>query len=348
MKKVDLLIINNCPSFYKINLYNEIANRCDIFVVFLALTNQVVITDDYKKQIKFPFKVINEFQIEKRNRLLTFLKLIFLCTTIRFKRVLLGGYDNPETFLLPFFFNKKGNVLQCESNIIQSSIRGYKKYIKQILFSRYSIVLPSGKLHSDLFKALNFNGLLVETKGVGIINKEISRNMICHMNKNNAELSYIYIGRLINLKNVRSLIEEFNVNKRNLTIVGDGPLQAELRSLASDNISFTGFVANDKLRELYLKHDVFILPSLQEAWGVVVEEAIYWGLPVIVSDAVGSQIELVAEPQTGIIYKLSDNMALSKSITLMEKHFYFYKKNVVAYDFDKKDVTQVNAYLSLL
>lgn len=348
MKKVDFLIINNCPSFYKINLYNKIAERCNIFVVFLALTNQVVITDDYKKQIRFPYKVINEFQIEKRCKLLTLLKLIFLCVTIRFKYIIIGGYDNIETFVLPFFLDKKKCVLQCESNILQSSINGYKRYIKRILLLRYSIVLPSGKLHSDLFNALNFNGLSIETKGVGIINKDITRSIIYSKKKNNNPLKYIYIGRLIPLKNVRHLIEEFNVNNMSLTIVGDGPLTVELRALANDNIHFTGFVANDKLGELYLQHDVFILPSLQEPWGLVVEEALYWGLPVIVSEAVGCQTELVTEPQTGIVYKLSDNMALSNAITMIEERFDFYKTNVISFDFEKKDIEQVNVYLGLL
>lgn len=348
MKKVDLLIVNNCPSFYKINLYNELAKQCDILVIFLALTNQVVITDDYKKQIKFPFRVMNEIQIEKRCRLITFLRLILFCANVKFRRLIIGGYDNFETFLLPFIWSKKKNVLQCESNIMESVVSGCKGYIKRVLFSRYSIVLPSGKLHWEIFKALNYKGICKLTKGVGIIHKDALRNFVFERKSDFSSLKYIYVGRIITLKNIRNLIEVFNENRLSLTIVGDGPLALELQSIANNNICFRGFVANDKLGELYMQHDVFILPSFQEPWGLVVEEAINWGLPVIVSDAVGSQTEMVLEPQTGIVFCLSDSMGLSKAIAAMEENYEFYKSNVMSFDFDQKDREQLNAYLSLL
>lgn len=348
MKKIDFLIINNCPSFYKINLYNELAKKCDILVVFLALTKQVVITDDYKKQIKFPFRVINEIQIERRCRVATILKLVLLCANLKFERLVIGGYDNIETFLLPFIFSRKKNVLQCESNIRESVVSGCKGYVKRILFSRYSAVLPSGKLHSEIFKILNYRGICRITKGVGIIHRDTLRKPVTRRESDLSSLKYIYVGRLIALKNVRNLIDEFNKNRLSLTVVGDGPLALELQAMAHDNICFRGFIANDRLGELYAQHDVLILPSLQEAWGLVVEEAIYWGLPVIVSDAVGSQTEMVIEPQTGTVFSLSDSRGLSKAIAIMEKNYDLYKSNVISFDFDKKDSEQINSYLSLL
>ena len=52
-KNVDILIINNCPSFYKINLYNELSKHCSIHVIFIGLTDQVVINKSVIDDICF-------------------------------------------------------------------------------------------------------------------------------------------------------------------------------------------------------------------------------------------------------------------------------------------------------
>lgn len=72
--------------------------------------------------------------------------------------------------------------------------------------------------------------------------------------------------------------------------------------MAKDNIRFLGHVPNDSLPEIYERHDVFILPSRYEPWGLVVEEALFRGLPVIASDKVGSAADMVAALETGAVF----------------------------------------------
>ena len=74
-ENIDILIVNNAPAFYKINLYNELAKKSKIHVVFLALTNQVVIADTLKDDIHFSYEIISSCQIEFRKKLESFLKL---------------------------------------------------------------------------------------------------------------------------------------------------------------------------------------------------------------------------------------------------------------------------------
>lgn len=61
----DLTILNNCPSFYKINLYNEISLKKKIFVIFLGYSEHVVIDDEFDNHINFDYIVLNKFQLEK-------------------------------------------------------------------------------------------------------------------------------------------------------------------------------------------------------------------------------------------------------------------------------------------
>lgn len=345
-KDIDLLIVNNCPAFYKINLYNELARRCSLHVVFLALTNQVVILDDYKRQMHFSYSVIAEVQIEERDKWRCFIQLYRTVKQLNYKKIIFGGYDCVEFFFLPFLLRKSSSVLQCESSVYESRVSGIKGKIKKILFSRFAFVLPSGTPHRLLFETLCYKGKIIQTGGVGIFNKaERTRRGATNQPR---VWKFLYVGRLIPLKNLDWLIEQFNKNGEQLSLVGTGELENELKRKAGPNIRFYGFVPNHQLGEFYRQHDVFILPSVSETWGVVVEEAIYWGVPVIVNSQVGCQVEMVARPGTGIVVDMKKENALREAIGKMKQFYTAYKEKVNAFDFDKRDEGQIQAYLNTL
>ena len=138
---------------------------------------------------------------------------------------------------------------------------------------------PSGTPHKRLLDKLKLKGPQYITGSVGIFRKE---GVEYHSPQ--SPLRFLYVGRLTAVKNLPVLIDCFNRNGLPLTIVGGGEDEATLKAIAAPNIRFTGFIANEYLSEIYESHDVFILPSLSEPWGLVVEEALYRGLPCIVSD----------------------------------------------------------------
>ncbi len=345
-QKFDILVINNAPAFYKINLYNELAKKCSIHVVFLALTDQVVIGDNYKHEIRFSFEILYENHIDFRNKYLSFFKLYSICRKYNFKKIIYGGYDTFECFFLPFFTDWEKNCIQFESSIKESKVTGYISIIKRILLRRFSIALPSAKLQSAVFVALNFRGKIIETTGVGIFYKT---NIDCNkINTFQSQRRYLYVGRLINVKNVNLLIETFNCLNKPLTIVGAGELEYDLKQKANKNITFSGFVPNEDINKWYLNHDVFILPSFVEPWGLVVEEAIYFGLPVIVSEAVGCLEEIVIKPNTGLLFSPYNQASLVEAIDKVESNYDLYKSNCLKYDFEKRDLIQLESYLQIL
>ena len=125
-------------------------------------------------------------------------------------------------------------------------------------------------------------------------------------------------------------------------------MEQQLKAKAKENIHFVGFVENEKLSTVYQDHDVFILPSRSEVWGLVVEEAIYWGLPVVVSDRGGAYRDMVEKPKTGLVFELDNRDSFNNALKEIENNYSFYKKNADRFDFDKRDECQVNAYLKLI
>jgi glycosyltransferase involved in cell wall biosynthesis len=322
-----------------------LSKKINIHVIFLALTDQVVISEKFRSEIKFPYHIISNKQIEKRNIIISMIKVVGLLNKLKFKKIIFGGYDNLETLLLPFFLSKNKNCLQFESSIFESKSTGPIAWVKKIILSRHRAVLPSGEMQCQLLRKLSFSGVIIKTSGVGIFN----RIPFDKIEKSNFEgnFKYLYVGRLIQKKNLFMLIKIFNENKKPLLIVGDGILSKELRSNANSNITFASFVDNNQISNIYLNNDIFILPSEAEPWGLVVEESVYYHLPVIISSNVGCQNEIVANPQTGLIFESSNEQSLKESIDLIELKFNKYRNNCCSFNFESRDNKQIQAYIDL-
>ena len=131
----------------------------------------------------------------------------------------------------------------------------------------------------------------------------------------------LYCGQFIERKGLRTLMAAFAAVKRHyedvaLVLVGYGPLQAELeRAVVAgnlDDVHFLGHVEVEEMPRLYALADIFVLPSYEETWGLVVNEAMACGLPVIVSDRVGSAPDLVDERKNGYIVPVGDAQLLAE------------------------------------
>lgn len=101
-----------------------------------------------------------------------------------------------------------------------------------------------------------------------------------------------------------------------LVYAGDGAMRQQLESEASglgieDRVRFFGFVNQTGLPECYCSSDVMVLPSEYEPFGVVVNEAMLCGCPVVASDRVGARLDLIRDGETGFVYPMGDIAALS-------------------------------------
>lgn len=133
----------------------------------------------------------------------------------------------------------------------------------------------------------------------------------------------LFVGRLSPDKDLptllrasRRLIESWQGPPPRVLIAGDGPMRNELtqlsRSLGIENsVQFLGFRNQSELPALYDLCDVFVLPSTFEPWGLVVNEVMNAGRPILVSDRVGCGPDLVQPSRNGFIFKVGDDAALA-------------------------------------
>lgn len=340
----DYVFVTHLPAFYKVNLYQYIAKQCRVMVIFIASGSCLRRQDFLGELHDLDYIILNEGPFEKRNKFKSISKLVKVLSQVKSRFFVLGGWDLIECWLIAFFFNKRHNALALESSISDSTYRGWRGWIKRLFLMRMQIVFASGEPHRALLEALKYQGKVLTTGGVGIFHytkKIIARRAF--------QGRFLYVGRLSPEKNIERLIAVFRqLPQFSLTIVGQGPLYEALEKNCSENIRLAGYIENRQLSDCYQSHDIFILPSLKEPWGLVVEEALYYGLPIVASKHVGCALDWVEYYQVGALFDPLDNHAIEEAILWVVSHYTVLCNQIQKIDFSQRDEKQVKQYVEAL
>jgi wffZ len=321
----DKVILTNLPSFYKINLYNRFSEYERILVLYTGDTAEERNKDFFSGTMQFDHLYFSQ------NKLLQLAQLLRIFVTCDYRELIIGGWDSVTMWEAALISSKSRKSLVIESTDYESTMTGIKKILKTFFLSRFSKVYASGKAQKRLAERLGFRGQILITKGVGIFNY-IEQPLF----ETRSEVrSFIFVGRLVPVKNLKLLIDVFNkMPEKQLTIVGFGEQEEFLKSMAKENIAFMGAVDNNRLPQIYQQHDVFILPSISEVWGLVVEEALNNGLPVLLSNRVGCVEEIVIDGENGLIFRYDDPDDLIQKIRQIS--------NVELYNRMRLNISQMN------
>jgi len=133
------------------------------------------------------------------------------------------------------------------------------------------------------------------------------------------DLVMLFVGRLVGIKRPLDLIQACQGLKPDLNpvllMVGDGPMLEELKAFCRDNgldrVRFCGFANQGELADYYTSADVFVLASAVDQSPKALNEAMVFGLPVIVTDRVGTGEDLVHAGRNGFIVPCGDVLALT-------------------------------------
>lgn len=137
----------------------------------------------------------------------------------------------------------------------------------------------------------------------------------------------LFSGQLVARKGIDLLMHAFqeasqNVPELELYILGEGPMRAHLQRIARSTlgrVEFLGHRDPTELPSVFAEADLFVLPSRHDGWGVVVNEALGAGLPIVASDGVGAAHNLVAHGVNGLITPAGDVGALREALVLLAR-----------------------------
>lgn len=130
----------------------------------------------------------------------------------------------------------------------------------------------------------------------------------------------LYVSKMTPRKRPMDLLKAFAAldAPAALVFVGDGPLRPEVESFAARQklryVFYVGFQRQEDLPRFYAMGDVFVLPSEDEPWGLVVNEAMCFALPIITTDGVACSADLVVHEGNGLLYGAGNTKALRDAL----------------------------------
>jgi len=171
--------------------------------------------------------------------------------------------------------------------------------------------IPNNKI-----KFLSYSVLKIENLQRNQIINNFKKNRIC----------FLCVANLIERKGTKYLIGAYDMltieqkEKACIVLVGKGEKEQELKEYVKnknleDNILFYGPVNSNEINTVYSSADIFVLPTLFDGWGVVLNEAASCGLPIISTINCGAAYHLIEENKNGFRVQTKDAKALSKTMS---------------------------------
>lgn len=248
-----------------------------------------------------------------QSKLKSFFKLFSYLRSNSPDIIMIGGYKMPFTmFIIFWFLFKKTKIfLWLERPFLRGSVKTlirniYFKFLSFLVDGVFAIGEDACKIYKPFFNT--------------VFNLPYSFQLERFQKKKllGEELKFVFLGQYIHRKGVLELVNSFkslSQKKISLTLAGGGFLTEEINSLVSSeqNIKNVGYLDYLDVPSFLGEHDVFILPSKHDGWGVVICEAMAAGLFVVGTKFTSACNEYIAEKENGLFVEV-DSKSIGKKI----------------------------------
>ena len=321
-----VLFLTNYPSPYRVRFFDELGKRMDVTVLFADRIED-------KKHRNAGWYVPSQGSFKAVQLKKTFaVKSNSLCLEVTswlkqpFDHIVVCGYSNPTVILamaymrmkkIPFWMEVDGGLIRQDS--------GWKHRIKSVLVGCPDRWLSSGRYTTEYlvhygakkenvfeypFTSLEAADLLpavTEPEEKAALRRELGIE---------EKHCLLAIGQFIHRKGFDVLLKAAAKLPKDagIYLVGGEPTEEYIalrQELGLYNVHFLGFQNKETLVKFYKAADVFVLPTREDIWGLVINEAMAYGLPVITTDRCVAGLELVEDGVNGFIVPVRDVEALA-------------------------------------
>jgi glycosyltransferase involved in cell wall biosynthesis len=261
------------------------------------------------------FKKITLFPLASFERTTWVGRLIRLIWAIRKGDVtFLAGYQRPDNFFAAILLRLLGHrvVIMNDSKFDDKPRDAWREFVKGFALAPYQAALVAGKRQSDYFRFMGFRGP-VETGYDVVSMARLRREAAASALERPPIAPILFVGRFVPKKNIPTLLSAYALYRnmrgdgaRPLILVGDGPLRADLERQIQDLglhdcTRILGFLGSAEVAAWMSAAQCLVVPSTEEQWGLVINEALAAGLPVLASTIVGAAETLVVNGSNGFL-----------------------------------------------
>lgn len=334
-----ILILTEIIAPYRIPVFNALAGHAgvDLQVIFLAETDEALRGwRIYTDEIRFPYQVLPSWRLRAgKDGLLVNRGLRPALDAARPQAILCGGYNYPASWEALWWARRRSVrfVLWTESTEREKrSGRAAVEWLKRYFVSSCDAFVVPGKSSFAYLRTLGASEQAIFTAPNAVDNTffatraEKSRVNATELREKLKLPSrfILFVGRLVPEKGVFDLLEAYAKlegglrSQVGLVFAGDGVCRKDLaqqtKRINPGVVCFPGFAQREDLARLYALAEVLVLPTHSEPWGLVVNEAMACGLPIIVSNVAGCSADLVGEGWNGCVVPPQDSEKLSLAI----------------------------------
>lgn len=295
---------------------------------------QIAETDDDRASLRgvelshhrYPYKLIISGGYRSVNALYRSWQVLKAVSVTKSDAVVIPGYYEIEFWFLLFYckFTRRPAAVYCDSTFHDKpKSNWFKRLAKRYFLSQMQIVFTYGERSAAY--AVNSGAkpdAIVQRCQAAALPEHYSPERGLLLRSPSLTPRYLYVGRLAIEKNIDAMLYAFKkvhteLNDAELIIVGTGTEEPRLRAMVehlnlSASVKFSGALKGNDLYTQYSNATCLVLPSKSEPWGLVVNESLHYGCPVIVSQHCGCVPELVIDGETGYTFNPDDPAELVK------------------------------------
>ncbi|MBU1820220.1 MAG: glycosyltransferase family 4 protein [Bacteroidetes bacterium] len=334
-----LVVHNQLWAHYKSVLFEEIQNEISLnypgsefLVAQIALyekSREAMTSDQQQIPYSYPYQLLFQKSLDavslgERTRALFRLFRSYRPDVLN----ITGYFDYAQVALLLYarFLGVK-TVISSESSEVDKPRTGYKETLKKLFLRQADAFIGFGTTSVNYLKSLGVDEKKIVVRKAAVVDNDRILEIYRQEKLANpvSTPSFIYVGRLAEEKNLlrllqayATLIQQKEAEDWGLILVGEGPQRQELEQYvamhALNGVTFTGGVSWQEVPAWLAKASVLVLPSISEPWGLVVNEAMLCGMPVIVSEKCGCAHDLVKKGSNGFLIDPLDVNSLVDSM----------------------------------
>jgi glycosyltransferase involved in cell wall biosynthesis len=321
-----VVLITEIIAPYRIPVFNALARheRLDLHVIFLAETDKKLRQwDVYKNEIRFSHQVLPSWRWRAAKGNFLFNRGLWSALIrVSPQAIICGGYNYAASWeaLLWARRHKTAFVLWSESNGRDARAgRALVEWLKVYFLKRCDGFVVPGKASFEYLKSLGASDASILTAPNAVDNSlfaaaaENARGKTIEVREKLRLPSrfILFVGRMVREKGIFDLLEAYAKlesslrSEVGLVFAGDGVCRGELAEKAErispGAVYFPGFAQREDLAAMYALAETLVLPTHSDPWGLVVNEAMACGLPIIVSSVAGCSADLVEDGWNGYV-----------------------------------------------
>ncbi|AOW17495.1 hypothetical protein LPB03_08455 [Polaribacter vadi] len=307
-----VLFITNLPSPYRVNFFSELAKYCELTVFFegkRTKDKEIIFNWNDKNILSFNAIFFNHFFNEFKISFSIIKKALFG----DFDKIVICCYNTRTQSLLIILFKilNKEYYFETDGGLLKQNESKLNIFFKKLLISNAKSYFSTGD-QCDKY-LMNYGAKkdeIVRYSFTSLYKSDVLKKLLTKEQKNKfkSKLGIPYkkiiigVGRFISLKGFDTLIRgSVLLNKDvGVYIIGGKPTEEYIKikeKLESNNVHFIDFLAKKELDDWYFAADIFVLPTRGDVWGLVINEAMSKGLPVVTTNMCPAGLELIADKE---------------------------------------------------